>query len=106
MIKTKSKLSTIMKAEVSGFLDLCKKYLLNIFLSMIVLLYGIKSHNIVISIILITLSLFILPHNSKMISKYMDDDSDKYYFHIMGLVIFNVVSYSIIGILFILLLIG
>ena len=104
MIKTKSKLSTVMKAEVNGFLDLCKKYLLNIFLSIVVLLYGIKSHNIVISIILITLSLFILPHNAKVISKYMDDDSDKYYFHIIGLVVFNVVSYCIIGFLFILLL--
>lgn len=108
MIRTKRKtdIKKALKAELEGFVVFVKNNFLNLFLYLIIILYWVmklSTRNTILCGVLSVLVLWILPYNSNLISKYMVEDESKYYFQIMGLVTFNVVSYIFIGILFLLL---
>ena len=108
MMRTKRKIDIkkALKAELEGFVIFVKNNFLNLFMSLIVILYWMTKFSIkstVLCSILSILVLWVVPYNSNLISKYMVEDESKYYFQIMGLVTFNVVSYIFIGILFLLL---
>ena len=102
--KRKISIKHISKEEFKGFISISKTYCLNMFMWSLVLLIWINNpiniKNSIVSLVLTILVLFILPHNSKLITRYMEEDENKYYFQIIGLISFNVTSYLVVGILF------
>ena len=102
--KRKISIKHILKEEFKGFISISKTYCLNMFMWSLVLLIWINNpiniKNSIVSLVLTILVLFILPHNSKLITRYMEEDENKYYFQIIGLISFNVTSYLVVGILF------